>query len=108
VAASDSITQLGGWEGYEVEASWEERRGARRWYVVRLRSHPRRVHLCSGCGRRCGAVHDSEWRRVRDLPLFEASVELLLPRLRVACRACGPRLERLSWLEPYARVTVRL
>jgi transposase len=42
------------------------------------------------------------------LPLFEASVELLLPRLRVACRACGPRLERLSWLEPYARVTVRL
>ena len=69
MAASDSIAQLGGWEGYEVEASWGERRGAPRWYVVRLRARP---------------------RRVRDLPLFEASVELLLPRLRVACRHCGP------------------
>lgn len=28
--------------------------------------------------------------------------------MRVACRCCGPKLERLSWLEPYARVTKRL
>lgn len=105
MAASDGIAQLGGWEGYEVEASWEERRGAQRWYVVQLRSRARRRYLCSGCGRRCAAIHDSELRRVRDLPLFEANVELVLPRLRVACGRCGPRVERLSWLEPYARVT---
>ena len=31
-----------------------------------------------------------------------------MPRVRVACARCGPRLERLSWLEPYARLTRRL
>jgi transposase len=29
-------------------------------------------------------------------------------RYRVACPDCGPKLERLRWLEPYARVTNRL
>jgi len=42
------------------------------------------------------------------LPLFEVPVELLVPRLRVSCPTCGPKLERLSWLACYARVTVRL
>jgi transposase len=86
VAANQSIAQLGGWEGYEVEASWEERRGAQRWVVVRLRSRPRRARLCSGCGGRCRWVHDSQERRVRDLPLFDASVELVLPRHALAHR----------------------
>jgi transposase len=45
---------------------------------------------------------------VRDLPLFEHRVELIVPRVRVACAACGAKLERLAWLEPYARVTGRL
>jgi hypothetical protein len=49
-----------------------------------------------------------EWRTVRDLPLFEHAVELEVPRLRVACPHCGPKLELLAWLEPYARVTRRL
>ena len=35
-------------------------------------------------------------------------VELIVPRVRVACRHCGPKLERLCWLDPYARVTRRL
>jgi transposase len=52
--------------------------------------------------------HDAEWRAVRDLPLFEYAVELEVPRLRVACPRCGPKLEWLGWLEPYARVTRRL
>lgn len=52
--------------------------------------------------------HDVEWRRVRDLPLFEHVVELEVPRLRASCPRCGPRLELLGWLEPHARVTRRL
>ena len=36
-------------------------------------------------------------------------MHLLLHRVRVACPDCGgPKVERLAWLEPYARVTVRL
>lgn len=45
---------------------------------------------------------------MRDLPVFEVLVELIVPRLRVACSGCGAKLERLTWLAPYARVTERL
>lgn len=34
--------------------------------------------------------------------------ELRVERLRLACPRCGPRLERLEWLDPHARVTRRL
>jgi transposase len=42
------------------------------------------------------------------LPIFEVPVDLVFPRLRVLCASCGPKPERLEWLEPYARVTTRL
>jgi len=45
---------------------------------------------------------------VRDLPIFEHRVELIVPRARVACAHCGPKLELLSWLDSYARLTHRL
>lgn len=35
-------------------------------------------------------------------------MELRVPRLRLACATCGPRLELLTWLDPHARVTRRL
>lgn len=35
---------------------------------------------------------------MRDLPVFDAAVLLAFPH-------CGPKLEHLAWLEPYARVT---
>jgi transposase len=108
MAAADIIAQLGSWDGYEVESCWEEQRGGQRWCVVRLRPTPGRERECSGCGARCVAIHDCEERRVRDLPIFEFPVELIVPRIRVACPNCGAKLERLSWLEGYSRVTRRL
>ena len=66
MAAADLIAQFGSWEGYEVEACWEELRGAQRWCVVRLRAVPGRERECSGCGARCVAIHDCEERRVRE------------------------------------------
>lgn len=108
MAANEIIAQLGGWEGYEVASASEERRGGGRWCVIRLQAKAGLARCCSGCGQATAAIHDVELRRVRDLPLFEVPVELLVPRLRVACPRCGPKLERLSWLASYARVTVRL
>jgi transposase len=108
MAAVDLIAQLGCWEGYEVEACWEEQRGIQRWCVVRLRPVPGRERECSGCGTRCISIHDCEERRVRDLPIFEFPVELIVPRIRVACPKCGAKLEQLSWLDGYSRVTRRL
>lgn len=108
MAANDIISRLGGWEGYAVEDGWEEQRGSERWCVVRLRPVAGISRCCSGCGRSCPLIHDCEERRVRDLPIFEVPVELIVPRRRVACPQCGAKLERLSWLEGYARVTTRL
>jgi len=64
---------------------------------------------CEQCGARCRQVHETTVRRVRDLPLFEYRVVLHVPRRRLWCEQCGgPRLERLSWLGRYQRVTDRL
>lgn len=108
MAANDIIARLGGWAGYDVVGTREEHRNGQKWCVVSLSPRAFARRCCSGCGRRSRSVHDSEERRVRDLPIFEVPVELHLPRLRVVCRHCGPKLERLDWLEPYARVTSRL
>ena len=108
MAANDIIARLGSWSGYEVLQTREEERRGRKWCVVALSAKVFARRCCSGCGRRTRSIHDSEERRVRDLPIFEVPVELVLPRLRVACGHCGPKLERLDWLEPYARVTSRM
>lgn len=108
MAAKQWISRLGSWEGYVVEDEQEERRDTVTWCVIHLRLRPRRLRRCSGCGQRVSSIHDVQSRRVRDLPIFETPVELVVPRVRVLCPRCGPKLEQLSWLEPYARTTVRL
>ena len=108
MADEDCISRLGGWVGYRASGWHHELRGTHRWVVIELvpdRGHQRR---CSGCGEIVGAIHDRSVRRIRDLPLFEDRVELRLPRLRLACPRCGPRLEQVAWLDPHARVTRRL
>ena len=108
MALHESMSRLGGWEGYEVVEDWDEVRGQQRWCVIRLRPIRGRQRCCSGCGQSTRLIHDVQQRRVRDLPVFEYSIELIVPRVRVACLSCGPKLERLPWLAPYARVTARL
>lgn len=108
MAAIQCIERLGAWEGYELEEWHEEQRGATRWCVLHLQPIHGAKRRCSGCGWQGSAVHDEERRYVRDLPVFDAPVLLVVPRLRLACPHCGPKLEHLAWLEPYARVTGRL
>ena len=108
MAPEECISALGGWEGYELCGWRQERRGESSWCVLRLRRDRSGPAYCSDCWREAPALHDTEWRTVRDLPMFEHAVELELPRVRVACPHCGPKLELLGWLDPYARVTSRL
>ena len=108
MAHAHAISRLGGWEGYVVREDWIERRADQSCCVIRLEPMRGMARRCSGCGEFTAAIHDLEERRVRDLPVFEHRVELIVPRVRVACPHCGPKLERLSWLAPYARVTQRL
>lgn len=102
-----TIERLGAWEGYRLKkVIWPEAAGG----TVELHLEPtRKLMRCEGCGRRCRQVHETTLRRVRDLPIFEHRVVLVVPRRRVWCEHCGgPRLERLSWLSRYRRVTDRL
>ena len=108
MAATQCISRLGAWEGYEVQSDEDMRRAGATWCVIRLRPITPSRHCCSGCGEWVVSVHDLQERRVRDLPIFGVPVELVVPRVRLLCPRCGPKLEQLSWLEPYARVTVRL
>ena len=108
MAAKDIIARLGCWAGYDFVCASEQLRGERRWCVVQLKPRRGIRHRCSCCGGEARAIHDTQLRRVRDLPIFEVPVELVVPRQRVMCPTCGPKLERLDWLAPYARVTTRL
>ena len=108
MADAECMSRLGGWVGYGVAGWRHEQRGGRRWLVVELRPDEEAARTCSGCDRLVMAIHDRTVRRIRDLPVFDDPVELQVPRLRLACPGCGPRLEHLDWLDPHARVTRRM
>lgn len=105
------IAALGTWEGYEVGLIERmpvnpERKRPEVWIELHPVQH--RPRVCSGCGAKVTAIHDQSERWVRDLPLLDADTWLCVPRVRVACPQCGPKVERLDWLDRYARVTRRL
>jgi transposase len=108
----DVTAILGGWEGYclGTVGRFEAGEDGRKRPEVHLELHPLPGHprICSGCGQPCRSVHDTTERWVDDLPILDAETRLLVHRVRVACPRCGPKLERLAWLDPYARVTSRL
>lgn len=107
MSEGDATSWLGGWEGYRVETI--QRRGDdQREIWIFLGRAPCAAMTCDGCGRAVDRVHDVEVREVRDLPILDAATWLSVPRRRVMCPHCGPKLERLEWLDRHARVTRRL
>jgi transposase len=110
--STDQITAvLGGWEGYRIGTAQRfevGQKGPTAQVWIELLPDYTRPMVCSACGRATHQLHDVEERWVRDLPILEAQTHLLVHRRRVLCPRCGPKLERLSWLERYARVTRRL
>ncbi|ARJ66103.1 transposase [Magnetospirillum sp. ME-1] len=107
MSKEDATAWLGGWEGYRV-AKVERVSGHKPAIWITLAGQPGRAMICEGCGQTVEGVHESTVRAVRDLPILDAETWLLVPRCRLACPRCGPRLERLAWLGRYARVTARL
>lgn len=102
MTAAQCIERLGGWEGYRLfgrlRTFGKESAGA----CWNWRPRRRWRRRCSGCSRFGASVHDQKVRRVRRLPIFETPVEPVVPRFRLDCPRCGPKLEALDWLEPYA------
>jgi len=103
------IRLLGGWGPYEpgnVEVREATEVVPKEVWISLDRKATR--YRCSGCGKHRPRYHDAEEREIRDLPILGVPVRLFLWRFRVACHTCGPRLERLDWLEPRSRVTKRM
>lgn len=109
MSAEDAMTALGGWQGYRVSRlSWTDRKQRPHAdVIVELTPLPDQPLTCSGCGEAVFLVHDVDIRQVLDLPLLDYRTVIVVPRRRVHCPACGPKLEALEWLAPYARVTKR-
>jgi transposase len=99
---------LGTWEGYGFGTVGRKQGDGPEQVWIELVPRREAERICSGCGRSCCSIHDTEPRWVKDLPILECETHLLVHRVRVNCPVCGPKLESLDWLEPYARVTSRL
>lgn len=108
MTAKDFIGILGKWEGYSV-VKVEPLPCDGEQMEVQVELRPRkRAGTCGACGKRCKRIHDVTERWIRDLPVFDHRRRLRAHRRRVWCSGCGgPKVERLSWLEPWARHTDR-
>lgn len=112
MSGKDLIAHLGQWPEHTVGTvqrfeAGEQGPSAEVWIEL-LPVRARRL-VCDGCGGEASGVHETRERWVRDLPVFDAETHLCVWRCRVWCDRCGgPKLERLSWLERYARITARL
>lgn len=102
-----TLQKLDSWESYRLERTvWPQAAGG----TLELHLKPTRKWMCcERCGRCSQQVRETTIRRVRDLPIFEHRVVLVVPRRRLRCEHCaGPQLERLSWLGRYQRLPNRL
>ena len=113
--SAELLKLVGSWEGYDVvgvtsEAELEPDAVGQLAprLVLELRRRVDAARRCSRCGAAVVAVHDVSTRRVRDLPIGEWDVWLLVPRARVQCPRCGPTVEAVPWLDRYQRMTTRL
>ncbi|WP_350298283.1 ISL3 family transposase [Pseudomonas putida] len=100
----DINTFLPFWEGFSVIAIRPDGDGL----LIDLVPQPTRFPTCSGCHKPSTTIHEYCQRTIRDLPILGRSVRLNVEVRRVGCGACGKRMESVSWLDRYSRMTKRL
>jgi transposase len=72
---------------------------------VPLRPRANSRPMCSGCGRVGPGYDRLQQRAYRYVPLWGMAVFLLYAPRRVACPACGIKVERVPWAEGKQRLT---
>jgi len=100
----DVNTFLPFWEGFSVIGIRPDGEAL----LIDLIPNPRRFPTCSGCHQPSTTIHEYCQRSIRDLPILGRSVRLNVELRRVECGACGKRMESVSWLDRYSRMTRRL
>jgi transposase len=107
MAGSKLTAAFCGWEGYTLGTIGHPGDDPKAVWVELLPELNRPL-ICSGCGGVADGVHDFTQRWIKDLPMFDMPVDLLVQRCRVRCPKCGPKLQKLPWLSPFARLTDRM
>jgi transposase len=76
--------------------------------IISLAPDEGALPVCSVCGQEGGRMHMYGTRRVRDLSLAHARVELVVPNRKLRCAGCRTiRTEGHDFLAPYRRYTLR-
>ena len=81
--------------------------GDRAHSLIRFATDSSCPPCCSECGGLAEPVHSYHQRRIRDLNLAHATVELLVPYRKLRCPDCGIRIEIHDFLDPFRRSTRR-
>ena len=71
---------LGTWEGYSFGTVGRKEFDGREQVWIELLPRREAERICSGCGKRCSSIHDTEERWVKDLPILECETHLLVHR----------------------------
>lgn len=100
----DINTFLPFWEGFSVVAIKPDGD----MLQIDLIPQATRFPTCSGCNQPSTTTHEYCQRLIRDLPILGRPVRLNVELRRVGCGACGKRMEAVSWLDRYSRMTRRL
>lgn len=100
----DINTFLPFWDGFSVTAIKPDGDDL----LIDLIPQPTRFPTCSGCQQPSSAIHEYCQRSIRDLPILGRTVRLNVELRRVGCGTCGKRMESVSWLDRYSRMTKRL
>ena len=64
-------------------------------------------YTCSCCGQISFWSWDSKETKIRDLSVFEFKTYLIINKYRTCCSTCGVKTEKLDFVEPYSRCTIR-
>ena len=100
----DINTFLPFWEGFSVIAIKPDGDALQ----IHLIPQYDRFPTCGGCNKPSTTIHEYSQRVIRDLPILGHPVRLNVELRRVGCGACGKRMEAVSWLDRYSRMTRRL
>ncbi|URA09650.1 ISL3 family transposase [Thermospira aquatica] len=100
------LTELLGFQGFYVSGIEIDNEGDIEKVIITLGREGR--YICSGCGREVSSIHSSFEQEVRHLHLWRYLTILRFKKVKLRCRSCGVKVERLEFLEKNKRVTKEL
>ena len=103
----DYLTRVLGIQGFAVEKIEIGKEGHRSCVMVELKREQNEF-ICSGCHEKVREVIPYRERVIQHLSMWEHLSYLRFMQYRVICPRCGLKVEELSFVDRYSRVTVTL